>query len=175
MEVSKLCSLIALVAFSIAATDVYIDKGACPGEGCTYGERWLAKRQVVLYARPSTRTKVVATLPQGTPVITITGEVHTRFARFIVNRAQGEFKPGDEILVYTYLGEGVFKVRHNGQLKEAKLGFSPWGGTAGTRCEASDRCWGTLESELQFDWWVLVRTGSGVEGWTNAHNHFENP
>jgi hypothetical protein len=99
--------------------------------------------------------------------------VHTKPGRFVVHRAQYGFKPGDEVLVYTYTGEGYFKVRHNGQFKEADLGFSPWGGSAGKRCEASPSCWGTLESELEFDWWVQVRGADGAIGWTKGSDKFD--
>jgi hypothetical protein len=90
----------------------------------------------------------------------------------VVHRAEFGFEPGDEVLVYTYLGEGYFKVRHNGQLKEAELGFSPWGGTAGKRCEVPS-CWGTLASDLAFDWWVQVRGVDGTTGWTKEDEKFD--
>jgi len=71
------------------------------------------------------------------------------------------------MFLYTYLGEGWFRLRHNGLLKIAELGFSPWGGTSGKRCELdSTRCWGSLQQELYFEWWVKVRTEEGLEGWT---------
>ena len=149
-----------------AAQPRFVDKGACPGEGCGYGETWIPRSPVSLRARPSEDSAVLAVLEAGAEVMTIGGEVHTTPSLFHVARQHGVFRPGDEIWVYTYLGEGYFRVLHNGELKEADLGFSPWGGTAGRRCEASPRCWGTLEASLDFDWWVELRGPGGVIGWT---------
>jgi len=38
-------------------------------------------------------------------------------------------------------GEGWYKVFFNGELTEADLGFSPWGGKT---CDRPSRCWGHL-------------------------------
>lgn len=160
----------ALVAFDTQSR--FIDKGACPGEGCRYGETWIARFPVSLRAQPSVESPVVATLETGSEAITLGGEVHTTPSRFKVTRAHGAFQPGDDVWVYTYLGEGYFRVLHNGELKEADLGFSPWGGTAGTKCEASSLCWGTLESRLEFDWWVQLKGPDEVAGWTTETSQF---
>ena len=155
--------------------DVYVDKGACPGEGCQYDERWVAKEVVGLRKEPNQKSPVVATVRPGEGVRTVTGEVHTVPGRFVVRVPLGELKPGDEVLVYTYLGEGHFRVRHNGQVKEADLEFSPLGGSGGTRCEVESRCWGTLQQELQFTWWIKVRTASRTEGWVADAGKFLQP
>jgi hypothetical protein len=155
-----------LIGGSVACSqDYFIDKEACPGEGCAYGETWTARESTQLVETPGSSAAIVANVGAGESVRTVTGEVHTLPGRFEVHRAHGDFRSGDEVLVYTYLGEGWFRLRHNGEVKDADLGFSPWGGTTGTRCADQDRCWGSLKEELRFDWWVLVRTESGVEGW----------
>ncbi len=157
----------ALVAAHAVAQDLFIDKDACPGEGCVYGERWVARTPVRLQSAPSSTASSSGNVLGGETVQTITGEVHTSPGRFIIHRSHGEFAPGDEMFLYTYLGEGWFRLRHNGLLKIAELGFSPWGGTSGKRCELdSTRCWGSLQQELYFEWWVKVRTEEGLEGWT---------
>lgn len=148
------------------AQDVFVDEDACPGEGCGYGETWIARESIPLREMPESSASVALIVQAGESVRTMMGEVHTIPARFEVRRSEGEFVPGDEVLVYTYLGEGWFRIRHNGSVKEADLGFSPWGGTGGSRCTDAERCWGSLTKELQFDWWVLVETEAGVEGWT---------
>jgi hypothetical protein len=157
----------------LVTSPVFVDKGACPGEGCTYGERWIAKEQARLRAGPSREAEQTVAVQPGEEVVTVSGEVHTVPSKFVVRREHEGFRPGDEVLVYTYLGEGWFRLRHNGELKKADLGFSPWGGSAGRRCEEDPRCWGILEELLQFDWWVLVRTSSGVEGWVLNAQSFE--
>ena len=167
--------LVVLAASSAVAQGVFIDKGACPGEGCTYGERWVARSVVELLKAPDSTTPIIATVKSGEAVRTVTGEVHTIPGRFVVYRRHEEFQPGDEVLVYTYLGEGVFRIRHNGQLKETDLDFGPGGGSSGKRCEVQARCWGTLQEELQFTWWVLVRTPAGTEGWVRDTAGFLRP
>ena len=156
---------VGLCCAAVFGQEVFVDEGACPGEGCQYGEIWTAREAVVLRERASPEAAVVATVEPGERVRTITGEVHTEAGRFEVQREHGDFRPGDEVLVFTYLGEGWFRLQHEGEIKEADLGFSPWGGSAGRRCNSSERCWGSLHEELRFDWWVLVRADSGSEGW----------
>lgn len=166
--------LVCGVAFAQAA--LYIDKGACPGEGCRYGELWVSTKSTALLEGPSAGAKPVAIIGDGEAVTTITGEVHSVPSRFVVNRAQGDFSPGDEVLVYTYLGEGRFRLRHNGVLKDVDLNFGPGGSSNGTRCEKNPaRCWGTLQKELKSEWWVKVRTRRGMEGWVLGAAGFKTP
>jgi hypothetical protein len=168
---------VALLPAVVAGADSpparYIDAGACPFECCTY-RAWKTEVDTVAYARPDTSAKVVAVLKAGATVDAITGEVHTSPVRFIVRKPHGHLEPGDVLWVYTYLGEGHFKVWRAGRLEEEDLGFSPHGGSAGDRCENSEQCWGELETSLTFDWWVKVRTTDGVEGWSNQPDHFGN-
>lgn len=158
---------LALFAFGDIATqgEVFVDVGACPGEGCRYGEVWVATEPVDLRQAADASSEVVATIQAGRSVQTLTGQVHTVPGYFVVHQLHNEFTPGDEVLLYTYLGEGWFRLRHNGEIKELDLNFSPWGGSGGTQCGSETRCWGSLREKLAFDWWVRVRAESGVEGW----------
>jgi hypothetical protein len=126
-----------------------------------------------LYASPSESSDVVATLAPEERISTITGEVHTRPGRFVVTSPRDAFKPGDVILLYTYLGEGWYQARHNGVSVKADLGFGPWG----RRCRSEDdqRCWGVLEQNVEFWWWVKVRKLSGTEGWVLDSKSFVKP
>ena len=172
-------ALLLLIAGASTADDVFIDKGACPGEGCSYGESWVARGLVELRYGPDLSASVTGTVRPGEAVRTLTGEVHTipglYVVKRVVKRPGGDFAPGDEVLVYTYLGEGWFRIRHNGELKRADLGFSPWGGSSGDRCERDPNCLGFLERKLQFSWWIKVRTSEGVEGWVLDANAFDQP
>jgi len=150
---------------------VFLDVGACPGEGCSYG-KWKVQKETVLRARPNIESNVVGKCSVDSEVTALTGEVHTVAGKFTVKKKQGTFVPGDVIWVYTYLGEGYFKVWLNGKFTEQKLGFSPWGGSAGSRCEVERSCWGELEQELNFKWWVQVQNTDGVIGWTHEGNNF---
>ena len=151
----------------------YIDQGACPFECCTY-RAWHTKTDTVAYAMPDTKANVVGHLKAGTVVEAITGEVHASPVRFVVKKPHAGYQRGDILWVYTYLGEGHFKVWRRGALQEADLGFGPYGGSGGVRCEDQQRCWGELDKELTFTWWVKVRSKEGWEGWSNQPEHFGN-
>jgi hypothetical protein len=147
---------------------VYVDKGACPGEGCEYCALHVAKSDVAVYKEPSAKSERLGVIPAGDTFISKTGEVHTVPTRFEVHREHGGIKPGDEVFVLTYLGEGHFRVYHNGELTGADLGFSPWGGSGGKTCDNPRYCWGQLEKELEFTWWMWVISESSLEGWVIA-------
>jgi hypothetical protein len=106
-----------------------------------------------------------ARVPEGELVCALTGEVHTTPGEFVVRREHGRFAPGDTVSVLTYRGEGWFLIQYLGDQFEENLGFSPWGGTPGARCERGLDCWGVLQEPLEFDWWVRVDNLRGTVGW----------
>ena len=148
-----------------------VEEGACPGEGCEYGT-WRVLRSAVLRAQPSTRAKVVGRCEAGSKVEALGGRVRTVAGRFVVSKPHDPFRPGDVIWVYTYRGEGSFTTWFRGKFSQQDLGFSPWGGATGVRCETERGCWGRLDQRLRFTWWVQVRNADGVTGWTNAAADF---
>jgi len=154
-----------------APPDPYIDKGACPFECCTYGT-WKVEKTTTIYLLPDDKSSVVATLAVGSMVEAVTGEVHVKPARFTVKKPMQKYRPGDVLWVYTYLGEGFFKIWFKGKMYEEELGFSPYGGGAGKRCEKWDRCWGELDRELNFNWWIKVKMPKGKTGWTDQPDNF---
>jgi hypothetical protein len=142
---------VALIAYPVVALagtskapEVYIDKGACPFECCTYRD-WTVKEDSILHASPNETSPKIGVVQKGAVVQGLTGEVRTKGRKFLVHSTQGEFSSGDIIWVYTYLGEGYFKAWYNGSFLEIGLGFSPYGGSMGKRCETGDHCWGELE------------------------------
>ena len=151
----------------------YVDHGACPFECCVYPE-WRTLVDTVLRARPDGQATVVGRVTAGAAVQGVTGEVHARPVAFMVRTPHGRYKPGETLWVYSYLGEGRFKVWHEGAMHEEDLGFSPYGGSPGGRCAKGTECWGELEDELRFRWWVKVRSADGQEGWTDRPEHFGN-
>ncbi len=61
--------MLLIVANLLAAADggeIFVDKGACPGEGCAYGESWITRSNVTLRAEPSRSATIVAKLDAGT-------------------------------------------------------------------------------------------------------------
>lgn len=152
---------------------VYVDAGACPFECCVYRE-WNTLKNTLVLKVPTQKSEIVGKIIAGTRVNAVTGEVHTRPGKFRVKRDSGPYKRGHTIWVYTYLGEGHFKVWFNGKTYEESLDFSPYGGTSGRRCERGRYCFGELEKELEFTWWVKVKGPGGIAGWTDRPDHFGN-
>jgi len=162
-----LVAVLALFSVLTVSTvgEAYIDKHACPGEGCDYCTLYKAVSTVTVYEQPSLQAAIVGEVQPGDTFISKDGEVHSVPTPCIVDRAHDKFQPGDEIFALTYSGEGWYKVFHNGELTEADLGFSPWGGSGGKTCDNPKYCWGHLTKELEFTWWLYVITEDGVEGW----------
>jgi hypothetical protein len=152
--------------------EFYIDKGACPGECCTYRE-WTVQKVMATYARPDLNSARVGNLRAGTKVIALTGEVHTIPSRFVIKKAYEKYQPGDILWVYTYIGEGHFKIWFKGKMYQEALGFSPYGGSPGERCETSvEYCWGELDRKLRMTWWIKIKSKDGRIGWTNQGENF---
>jgi hypothetical protein len=148
-----------------------VDRGACPFECCAY-RQWKTEKTTTAYARPDKRSKRVGKFVAGTKVAALTGEVRTVAGRFVVKKAYQKYRPGDIIWVYTYSGEGLFKIWFKGKMSEENLGFSPYGGSMGKRCEATEQCWGELEKELRMTWWIKIKSADGWVGWTNQGENF---
>lgn len=149
----------------------FVDRGACPFECCTY-RQWKTEKTTTAYVRPDKRSKQAGRFMAGTKVVALTGEVRTVAGRFVVRRSHGNYKPGDIIWVYTYYGEGQFKIWFKGKMSEEDLGFSPYGGSLGKRCEETTQCWGTLDKELEMTWWIKIKSADGWVGWTNQGENF---
>jgi hypothetical protein len=151
---------------------VYVERGACPFECCTYRE-WWASRPTPVYASPGSAAKLVQTLAKGEHVRALTGFVRTRAGQFAVTRDNGRYRRGDTIWVYTYHGEGNFLVWYKGRMYDEDLGFSPYGGSTGTRGERGGN-WGHLTAAYRGEWWIRVRLRGGQVGWTNRGEDYEN-
>jgi len=163
--------IILLGVFQSSSADeqeIFVDSGACPGEGCGYCALYVAKSDVTVYEKASVASKKLGEIPSGDNFVSKTGEVHTVPTRFEVHREHKGIKPGDEVFALTYFGEGYFRIFHNGNLTRADLGFSPWGGGAGKTCDNPKYCWGRLTKELEFTWWMWVVAESGLAGWVVA-------
>lgn len=151
---------------------LYVDKGACPFECCTY-RRWKTVRATVAYARPNKRSRRVGTFKAGSSVVGLTGEVRTAPGRFVILRAHERYKPGDVLWVYTPLGEGFYKGWFKGRMYDEGLEYmtGPYERSI-PGCEETPQCWGKLEKEIQSEWWVKVRSAEGWVGWTDQADNF---
>ena len=153
-----LSHLLASLAIADDRPVFYIDQGACPFECCTYRE-WGTREAAELYAEPKTGSPIVGTAEKGTTVKAQTGEVHTKPGKLIVTRDVGEFRKGDVLWVYTYLGEGTFRIWYRGSFIKAYV-------------DSDD--WAYFETVPDSVWWVKIRTPGGIEGWTNESENFSN-
>ena len=144
----------------IAPPNPFIDRGACPGEGCIY-RAWTARQQITLYDKPKGR-HVVAHLRPGEHVIGITGEVRCIPLKLVASEdlpnPEDQWRPlirkGQAYYVLHYLGEGAWLVWFRGKLT-------------------------TIENPLQRGpfpkavWWVKVKTSAGVVGWAISDGNFD--
>jgi hypothetical protein len=153
---------------------VYVDKGACPFECCTY-RMWKTEKTTIAYALPNKHSKRVGTFKTGSRVRALTGEVRTEPSRFIVKKPQGKYKPGDVLWVYTPVGEGFYKIWFKGRMYQEELTYmsGPFERSMPT-CEETPDCWGKLDKELRVEWWVKIKSADGWIGWTNQAENFGN-
>lgn len=156
------------------APSVYVEQGACPFECCTYREWWAVEPTPVL-SSPASGARQVKRLVKGERVRALTGFVRTQAAEFVVTRNNGRYHVGDTIWVYSYRGEGFFTIWFRGKMYSEELGFSPYGGTGGARCQDDPaNCWGTLKTEHISEWWIKLRLRDGRIGWTNRAEDYDN-
>jgi hypothetical protein len=160
---------------------IYIDKGACPFECCTY-RRWSVLADTVLFDRPE-GTQPVARVLKGQWVTAATGEVHLVPMPMKVVFEHGRFHVGDQAYLLTNEGEGVMKVWRHGAISEEDVWFvgdskwQDWGNAGGRRltcAHPSKECWGRIEKLPGSDWWILIKTPAGKRGWTREDEHFGN-
>lgn len=159
-----------IVPAQVLAPKVFVDKGTCPFECCEYG-KWTAEKSTRAYSHPD-KGRGAFTIPAGTTVTALTGYVRTHGEPFLVTRPHPPYKAGEKLMVYTYYGEGAFLVWYKGKIFTEDLGFSPYGGTGGTRCTDPKYCWGTLARELQSDWWINFRLRNGKTAWLHGATEF---
>ena len=148
----------------------YVAKGACPFECCQYRD-WTVEKSTVLYAEPGSR-KAVGTAAKGTRVRGLTGEV--RLTPEPVGVVfDGEFRAGTIVFLLDYMGEGFGRVYADGKTVTAEVS-----GTLRYCFHPSGNCWGeTLfppDTGRKSVWWVKVRLGNGVVGWTDQGDSFGN-
>ncbi len=126
---------------------LFIDKGACPFECCTY-RQWTVKRDTLLYDAVN-GTRIVGRAAKGAKVRGLTGEVHTI-------PLKAKTKAGREVYMLTYLGEGFWKIWDNGAVKQS----------------GDDAL--NAHARPQSTWWVRIGLPNGTVGWTKQPENFGN-
>ena len=90
-----------LILVAAKPPKIFIDKGACPFECCTYRE-WVVVRDTPLYDNIKSK-KIIGKAKKGEKVQGLTREVHTVPLKV-------KTKDGKNIFLLTYQGEGFWKI-----------------------------------------------------------------
>jgi hypothetical protein len=143
----------------------FIDRNACPFEGCTYRE-WTALRSIPAFDTWKEGRRSVATIAKGVQVTGLTGLVITVKPGVIhmERDLEGEgLRRGDTILTYALRGEGFSAVWFKGRYyPDFDISFAKW--PDGQGC-ASLHCAAYFVDTGQQDWWAQVKLPSGLTVW----------
>jgi hypothetical protein len=164
-----------------APPEVYVEQNAHPFEGCVY-RKWNIFKTTALHKEPRLDSPIVTTVKPGEFVQAQTGIMYTHPARIVVNKYHEEkqyngasvttatFEEGEVIYLVASMGEGYFKVWHNGQIEIISIfGLKNAKGTYSPR-----EYWGTVMDEFKSDWWVKLIGPDETVGWTNQTVNFGN-
>ncbi len=153
----------------------YTDEGVCPFECCKYGE-WTVKKATDLHSAPDFDSKKIGIVNGGDKVKAVTGIVIVESpGKVEALKDYKAYKKGDTIWVYTYIGEGFFKVWFAGKMYEEDVSFLLHGENGGyVGCVVKGTCWGKVLSKPQATWWIKIKTKEGLEGWSNQSQNFGN-
>ena len=166
MRIQSAVAVFLLAAASAAAgePDVYIQKRACPFEGCTFG-MWQVQSTTTVYQAPSTSAKVLGTLKAGSTAEVATGEVHVvpGQARAIStpHKSAASLKADAPIEILDYIGEGYSRVRQGETIAEVKIARTA------KRCTENPNwryCWVEVLREPVSEWWVVLGPSSDYPG-----------
>ena len=150
-----------------------VDKEACPFECCTYYREWTVEEDTELLSTYKSQGEVIAKLKKGSRVNAITGIVNTTMPgliKVLYDFQNQLYRKGDLIYVYTYTGEGYYKVWFKQDIHQMEISFlAGW-----ARCEVDNTCWGKVITEPKSTWWIKIEDNEGNIGWTNKSDHFGN-
>jgi hypothetical protein len=155
----------------------YEDHGACPFECCSY-RTWVVERDTRILAERTDGAGTVFVARRGQQVEGLTGVVvTTKLGRAVVRRPTTiglralEVKPGDQIRILNYMGEGVWKLWIQGVVDEDEIPTPKdpcYDGRTRIPCAI------VMTDEPVYVWWAKVRSAAGLEGWTRQLDRFGN-
>lgn len=176
------------------ANSWYVDKDACPFEGCTYRE-WTVETDTVLYDKPWGEAPV-GTAAVGDKVFGLTGIVYTKPIPITVAVAAKhaaiqppadpvmlDLVPDETIHLLTYRGEGSFLAWYGTRLliiepHRTMLTTLPDIGWGITSCrDPEPKCWWQVpvgKQRYESVWWAQIMLPDGKAGWTRELNNFGN-
>jgi hypothetical protein len=164
--------------------ELYIDKGACPFECCTYtgdnnSNKWKVTAKTKVYDKIGSK-KVVAVLLPGQMINAPTGEVHTKPTHLRMTKDYNDFKAGQDIYVLTSSGEGYFKIWHNGHYYEDDtITCVMYEDPYAEEMDEKHYCYqaktsSEVVSRGHSDWWVQIKLKNGKRGWALVGDNFTN-
>ena len=171
-------------ATSQRPTDPYIARRACPFECCTYRE-WTVEHSVTLYDKPGGKTTVASIDASKTKHVRgLTGEVILHPVRMVlryqistettnagrpVSNAKTVVVPaGQEVWILDNLGEGYVNIWWHDQI--LSFGILDTDNTE----DLAEGSHLLEEAGRGAEWWVQVKTPSGMIGWTKDNDAFGN-
>lgn len=159
------------------------DPGACPFEGCQYGE-WTARVPVSVRADRRDTAPVVFTLEAGEPLTALDGVVVTtrlgivRFSRAGEletdfddwTRGSLHLEAGATLYLLHSIGEGWYRAWFDGAMRDIDMSSV----VGNIRCEKTPAaCAGRVIQKGQYQWWVQIRNRRGQLGWTRETDKFD--
>lgn len=151
----------------------YDTQGACPFEGCSLGE-WRARGPVELHAQPHPSAPVVATVPPGEWVNTVTSINRARPTRGVVAEAieinlyeqePKRLEAGEVVYMVDYYGEGEVELWRRGER-------FPYMGE-GIRWEFPSEEQRAADTAAGAGWWIEVQRENGERGWVTNGGDFD--
>lgn len=164
---TSLLLLLLFLSFQAFAKDLaepYISEGACPFEGCSYGE-WNVQKQTNIYLKPNKNSKIIGTLNPGESVTALTGNlyVYAGIAKITGNpyKESKDLNIDEMVYILDYVGEGRTRIYQNGKFYITKIA------TTNDQCKDKNdwrRCWVEVVKEPESFWWVKVQYKKSI-GW----------
>jgi hypothetical protein len=132
---------------STAPPQLYVSRGACPFECCTY-QQWIANRTVALMDRPGGQS--IGRVRKHDKVLAITGEIRTHPLRFQIREKgpdmeAGTVPVGSTVYLLHPVGEGGWLVWVGGRIIEMDPQYKGPGPV--------------------YQWWAKIKIKSGQSGW----------
>lgn len=154
------------------------DAGACPTEGCVYGD-WKAVADVDIRTERRADAPVAFKVRTGETVKALTGVViTTQPGRVVFDRRQRldtssgpiELMPGQTLFLLTYQGEGLTKAWFNGRVYTDVDTVTFMNALCATK---PAQCSGKVVERPQREWWAQIQNAAGEVGWTLETEKFD--
>jgi hypothetical protein len=158
----------------------YVDAGACPSEGCSYGGEWTSTDRVRVHRERDRKSSLAFDLTAGEKVTAVTGAVVVLRAGRVefmaatrLSSDDGMFRvsPGDTLYLLAYTGEGFTNAWLKGRIYRRVDGAASFFDVG--CADEPGRCSGRVVEPPLTEWWVQLRSGDGRLGWTDQPDKFD--